>query len=135
MASWYLASAESKALLEELRDSEPGGMAHACELETSLYLALEPELVQMERAVRERSRRAARTCTWTGRTARSRSCRTGARSRSRGVTGDATLATPEKGRRWLARAAQDEDRGVHRRGGASARTPCRSTTIRTGFRT
>ena len=28
-------------------------MAHACELETSLYLALEPELVQMDRAVRE----------------------------------------------------------------------------------
>ena len=53
MASWYLASTESKALLAELRESEPGGMAHACELETSLYLALQPELVQMDRAVRE----------------------------------------------------------------------------------
>ena len=28
-------------------------MAHACELETSLYLAIQPELVQMDRAVRE----------------------------------------------------------------------------------
>ena len=28
-------------------------MAHACELETSLYLALEPDLVQMDKAVRE----------------------------------------------------------------------------------
>jgi creatinine amidohydrolase len=28
----------------------PGGMAHACELETSLYLALAPELVQMDKA-------------------------------------------------------------------------------------
>ena len=28
-------------------------MAHACELETSLYLAIRPDLVRMERAVRE----------------------------------------------------------------------------------
>ena len=33
--------------------TSPGGMAHACELETSIYLALEPDLVQMDKAVRE----------------------------------------------------------------------------------
>src|SRR6195952_6171482 len=36
MASWYLASTESRALLAELRESEPGGIEHACELEPSL---------------------------------------------------------------------------------------------------
>jgi creatinine amidohydrolase len=49
----YLTTPESVQLLERSRDSEPGGMSHACELETSLYLALEPELVQMDKAVRE----------------------------------------------------------------------------------
>ena len=51
---WYLSGPESAELLRRTRDSEaPGGMAHACELETSLYLAIKPELVQMDRAVRE----------------------------------------------------------------------------------
>ena len=36
-------------LLAELRTRGRGGMAHACELETTLYLAIRPELVQMER--------------------------------------------------------------------------------------
>src|SRR3954454_14169678 len=46
-AFWYLSSERSAALLRETRDSEhPGGMAHACELETSLYLAIRPDLVQ-----------------------------------------------------------------------------------------
>jgi creatinine amidohydrolase len=106
MASWYLASAQSKELLAELRDSEPGGMAHACELETSLYLALEPELVGMDRAAREIPPRTAHVhMDW----------QDGPLSfmphwsalSSSGVTGDPTLATAEKGRRWLARA-QDE---------------------------
>ena len=81
-------------------------MAHACELETSLYLALEPELVQMDRAVREIPPRTAHVhMDW----------QDGPLSfmphwsalSSSGVTGDPTLATAEKGRRWLARA-QDE---------------------------
>ena len=41
-------------MIAEVRDSEfPGGMAHACELKTSIYLALEPDLVQMDKAVKE----------------------------------------------------------------------------------
>jgi len=35
---------------EAIRDSGPGGAAHACELETSVYLALEPSRVQMDKA-------------------------------------------------------------------------------------
>jgi creatinine amidohydrolase len=41
-------------VLNAIRESEiPGGMAHACELETSLYLYLAAERVQMEKAVDE----------------------------------------------------------------------------------
>lgn len=37
-----------------MRASEyPGGTSHACELETSIYLAVEPERVQMDKAVRD----------------------------------------------------------------------------------
>lgn len=35
---------------EEVRESEFGGAAHACELETSAYLYLEPSRVQMDKA-------------------------------------------------------------------------------------
>ncbi|HAA74171.1 TPA: creatininase [Candidatus Latescibacteria bacterium] len=35
---------------EEVRDSEMGGAAHACELETSAYLYLEPSRVRMDKA-------------------------------------------------------------------------------------
>lgn len=39
---------------EQVRESEnPGGMNHACELETSMYLAIREDLVQMDKAVRD----------------------------------------------------------------------------------
>ena len=60
----------------------PGGMAHACELETSLYLAIHPELVQMDKAVREIPEWDSDTSGWTGATARSRSRASGADGRS-----------------------------------------------------
>ncbi|MFD0693871.1 creatininase family protein [Paenibacillus sp. GCM10027628] len=38
----------------KVRESEsPGGMNHACELETSMYLAIKEDLVQMDKAVRD----------------------------------------------------------------------------------
>jgi creatinine amidohydrolase len=43
-----------KDLFRELRESEyPGGMAHGCELETSVLLYLRGDLVQMEQAKRD----------------------------------------------------------------------------------
>lgn len=39
---------------EEVRESEnPGGINHACELETSMYLAIKESLVEMDKAVRD----------------------------------------------------------------------------------
>jgi creatinine amidohydrolase len=52
MVSWW--SLIPKELLRELRESEyPGGMAHGCELETSVLLYLRGDLVQMEKAERD----------------------------------------------------------------------------------
>lgn len=54
-AAFYLTSEEGQRAIEEVRDSGRGGMGHACELETSIYLALDPDAVQMDRAVDESS--------------------------------------------------------------------------------
>jgi creatinine amidohydrolase len=97
---------ESKALLEELRDSGRGGMAHACELETSLYLAIEPGLVQMERAVKEIPPQSEFMWMDWSDGPLSYMPHWSALSAS-GVTGDATLATAAKGSRWLARAQEE----------------------------
>lgn len=40
-------------LIARHRQSTPGGIGHACEYETSMMLYLRPDLVQMDRAVRE----------------------------------------------------------------------------------
>ncbi len=103
----YLTTPESVALLAAERDSEPGGMSHACELETSLYLALKPELVQMDKAVREIPGWSENVFSewpgagplsymphWSGLTAS-------------GVMGDATVATADKGIRFLERAREE----------------------------
>jgi creatinine amidohydrolase len=103
---WYLVTPESRQLLEELRESGRGGMAPACELETSLYLAIEPGLVQMERAVKEiLPQTEFMWMDWSDGPL-SYMPHWSALSAS-GVTGDATLATAAKGSRWLARAQEE----------------------------
>ena len=54
-AAFYLTGADAQRTIAEIRDSEIGGMGHACELETSIYLALDPDAVFMDRAVDENS--------------------------------------------------------------------------------
>lgn len=49
----YLSGKEGIESLEKHRKSKLGGMGHACELETSLILHLQPELVHMDRVVDE----------------------------------------------------------------------------------
>ena len=49
----YLSGPQGVAALEAKRQSQLGGMGHACELETSLMLYLRPELVHLDRAVDE----------------------------------------------------------------------------------
>jgi creatinine amidohydrolase len=49
----YLSGPQGIEALERHRRSGIGGMGHACELETSLMLALRPDLVHLDRAVDE----------------------------------------------------------------------------------
>jgi creatinine amidohydrolase len=106
-SSFYLTGDESMRVLEEHRTSGPGGMAHACELETSLYLAIRPDLVQMDRAVTEIPASYTRHVFmdwsdgplslmphWSAIT-------------TSGVTGDAAAGTAEKGRIWLEQAQKE----------------------------
>jgi creatinine amidohydrolase len=53
-ASFYLSGPASAEVIARVRESDRGGMAHACELETSLYLHVAPEAVDMSAAVDER---------------------------------------------------------------------------------
>ena len=94
-----------------LRESDFGGTSHAGEYETSLYLALKPELVEMDKAVDERSPLppsfqydllagrhpqgsvAQLVPYWSSQSAS-------------GVKGDATRATVEKGRQFLEAAIE-----------------------------
>jgi creatinine amidohydrolase len=73
------------------------GNFHAEEFETSLMLALHPDLVRMDKAVREYPPRSVLY--------EHSSLPMGALSQS-GVFGDATVATPEKGAAWLEAAAE-----------------------------
>ncbi len=107
----YLTGAGYEAIRQLRTSVFPGGMGHACELETSLVLHLRPDLVHMERAVDETDFIATREYymdwleggalianpPWTDDT------RTGA-------YGQPSVATPEKGAAWL-QAAIDEQVG------------------------
>jgi len=94
---WALA----REAVERLRESEfPGGMAHACEFETSIYMYLKPELVQTERMVpRETPSRLNRfvydDLFGSGPV---RLVNRYSRVTTSGVEGDPLLATPEKGK-------------------------------------
>jgi creatinine amidohydrolase len=50
LASYWTLAANT---LREVRESEPGGMGHACEMETSIMLHLHPHRVKLDRAVRD----------------------------------------------------------------------------------
>ena len=101
MVPWW--SLIPRTLLQELRESEfPGGMAHGCELETSVLLHLKPELVQMDKAEKDISFQPTEFFYWDLQAPSpihfqewfSRYSRTG-------TVGDPTKATPEKGRQFV----------------------------------
>jgi creatinine amidohydrolase len=106
-ACFYLSGRDGARAIEEVRESERGGMGHACELETSLYLYIDSDAVDMSKAVDERGYPATdnvymdwsdgplKLMPWWSAFSRS------------GVQGDATKATAEKGK-VLFEAAVDE---------------------------
>jgi creatinine amidohydrolase len=98
MASWW--SLIPRDLLTKLRESEfPGGMAHGCELETSVLMHLRGDLVQIDKAERDISFQPTEFFYWDLQSPSpiffqewfSRYSRTG-------TVGDPTKASAEKGR-------------------------------------
>jgi creatinine amidohydrolase len=90
-------------LIAETRESPfPGGMAHACELETSVYLYLNASAVQMDKAEKEIGFQASKYC-WQdlGGGSPVHMMEWWSRISNSGVIGDPTLATRDKGRRWF----------------------------------
>jgi creatinine amidohydrolase len=106
-AAFYLSGRRSLEGIEGLRESGPGGMAHACELETSIYLAIDAEAVDMDKAVDENGYPAGehariewadgplKLMPWWSSFSRT------------GVQGAATLGTAEKGEALLGLAVEE----------------------------
>ncbi len=100
----YWAAPGVRAVAEDLRESDKvGGMNHACEFETSLYLALRPDLVDMSKAERELSHRPTKNY-WTDLIAGDGPLvmmEHWSSLTETGVMGDPAKATAEKGRKLL----------------------------------
>jgi creatinine amidohydrolase len=95
--------------VSSMRGSERGGTSHACELETSLMLALRPDLVKMDEAVKELSRGSGRyfpAWDFYYPSGPVRVMRYWSTMTESGVMGDPTVASVEKGVAWLAAAAR-----------------------------
>jgi creatinine amidohydrolase len=105
----YWAAPGVRAAAEGMRESEKvGGMNHACEFETSLYLAIAPQLVDMSAAVHELSHRPTENY-WTDLIAGDGPLvmmEPWSSLTESGVMGDATKATAEKGRTLLRAASE-----------------------------
>ena len=104
----YWAAPGVREVAERLRESEKiGGMNHACEFETSLYLAVRPDLVDMSKAAHELSHRPSANY-WTdliGGDGALVMMEHWSTLSETGVMGDPTKATAEKGRAFLDAAA------------------------------
>ena len=90
-----------------LRESEnPGGMNHACELETSMYLAIRADLVRMDKAVRDLDRFSTSKYFWLDLVGQGEGRPVlmipyWSSISETGTLGDPTTATKEKGERLL----------------------------------
>jgi creatinine amidohydrolase len=107
-AAFYLVSKKGIEAVEEIRESGFGGMAHADELETSIYLAIDPDAVDMSKAVDEQGYPAgenARLEWWADGPLRLMPWWSSF-SRS-GVQGTPSVATAEKGKAFLEAAVAE----------------------------
>src|SRR5207237_6656911 len=85
---------------EQYRKSEHGGIGHACEYETAMMLHLRPDLVQMDKAVKEMGQRATKYFNWGDQPEPAVYAWMDWWSRfsQSGIAGDPTVATAEFGR-------------------------------------
>jgi creatinine amidohydrolase len=106
-AAFYLTSEEGMSVVADVRGSDRGGMGHACELETSIYLAIDPGAVDMSKAVDENSFPEGKYAWMDWSDGPLKFMPWWSAVSHTGVHGDATLATPEKGAALL-RASVEE---------------------------
>jgi creatinine amidohydrolase len=105
---FYLMTAKGREALSAVRESEfPGGISHACELETSAYLAIAPDLVQMDKAVKDISFPQSDYFYYDWFDTPSTMLEYWSTLTKNGVMGDPTLATAEKGEAILDAAAEE----------------------------
>ncbi|PKM81406.1 MAG: creatininase [Firmicutes bacterium HGW-Firmicutes-14] len=99
-------------LAGQIRDSEnPGGINHACELETSMYLAIKEDLVQMDKAVRDMNKFETSKYFWLDLVGKGEGRPVSmipywSSISETGVLGDPTTASREKGEKLLAAAVE-----------------------------
>lgn len=104
----YLFTPQGTKAIESIREAPfPGGMGHACELETSIYLALCPELVQMEKATRDLTQPPSDYFYQDWMSGPGSMMEWWSTLTRDGVMGDATLATKEKGDVLLSAAVEE----------------------------
>jgi creatinine amidohydrolase len=86
-------------VLAKHRKSAPGGIGHACEYETAMMLHLRPDLVQMDKAVKETGQLATKYFNWGDHPTPAVYAWMDYWSRfsQSGIAGDPTAATPEFG--------------------------------------
>jgi creatinine amidohydrolase len=106
-AAFYLSGREALGRVEALRDSDRGGMGHACELETSIYLAIDADAVDMERAVDERGYPAGEYAFMDWADGPLKLMPWWSSFSATGVQGDATKASAEKGGELLEEAVRE----------------------------
>ncbi len=98
----------------QMRRSGPGGVAHACEYETALMLHLRPDLVQMDKAVREIGQLQIEYFNWDHPAPSILSWQDWwSRMSESGVCGDPTVATAEFGRALFETTVANFVRFVH----------------------
>jgi creatinine amidohydrolase len=90
-----------------VRESPPGGAAHACEYETSVYLHLNPSAARMELAVREMAEPAVEGAVIDLFVPGPYGVPLDREFSESGVLGDPTLATAEKGEACFAGAVEN----------------------------
>jgi creatinine amidohydrolase len=104
-ASYWMLAAES---MKSIRESELGGLGHACEMETSVMLHLHPERVRMELVRRDGPQHASRYRKADMQYAKPvYSVNEFHEISSSGVVGHPDLATAEKGARFFAAIVSD----------------------------
>lgn len=100
--------------LSQMRRSGPGGVAHACEYETAMMLHLRPDLVQMDKAVREIGQLKLEYLNWDhGEPSILAWQDWWSRMSDSGVCGDPTVATAEFGRALFETTVENFVRFVH----------------------